>query len=1201
MCRVLCVLAAASLLALSTAATAVTIHVPADQPTIQAGIDATSYGDTVLVACGTYYEHDIIMKSGVCLISETGEADCVTIDAEGLSRVMYCEDVDETTTIEGFLLSNGFMGDAGGGGVFCSSSSPTFRSCTFADNFAGDSWSPVGGGGMRCEGSSPVLVSCEFSNNRAVGAGGGLNCVAESSPTLTDCLFSGNFAEEYRDGGGMGGGVYCSDSSPTLTGCTFTGNEAADDGYSYPGTGGGMYCDGSTPLLTNCTFSRNAARDVWEVDGHGGGMYCSGSSLTLINTIIAFSTDGEAVYCDDTSDMTLTCCNIFGNDGGDWVGCVADQCGQDGNILGDPRFCDAAQGDFTIAENSPCAPENNPECGLIGALSVGCGVVVPPEGHVAVSDTLLAFGRVCIASAGSETVLVSNSGTGWLTVHEISADHPDFSADPPSVAVPPGDSRTAEVSFTPSSTGLITGTLTILSDDPEYPAVEIPLEGEGVGLELAISDTLLSFGSVLIGAARWDHLFVTNVGCGLLTVSDISIDHEDFSANTTSFSLEPEDSREVAVEFAPSTSGSITATMTILSDDSDDPELEISLEGEGSVPPEIAVSPDSLCADLLVGETETQHITIENTGASELVWSARAIDRAGAHDATFADLTGIEILWDQRHGQGPWTHTTVVAQLESRGATVTENYARINDVLLSGYDIVWITDRCDNWPYNNWWYTEAQALADWMALGGSLLLEGEEDSSVAVFNDILTALGAGIEYSATDGTAGLTTSIHPHQTTQGVDYVHLWYPRAHLSVVASPAFQLIDDSAEVPNSACSAVGFGRVVTMASDLANNFHLTHGNTGVFVNQVFDWLARGSTCTWLSCEPSSGTVVVGGSVEVGVTFDATELIGGDYLADVQVWSNDLDDPRTYVAACLHVTGVPDIAVSETFLAFGEVEVGAVVAETLLVWNEGTDLLTVSDASSDHADFSVDPVSFAVPPEESQAVVVEFSPSSEGLITGTLTILSDDPDEGTLLVALGGTGTSTTPVEYSLYATATESGTVMLRWTVPSLSAVDGFNVYRATAEWGPFTRVNEEAVPPSSPGEFADSTVWSETTFWYELRAVFSDGSEVAIAGSPASVTTGGHLALRLFAPSPNPCRTIARIQFDLPDEAAPVRLAVYNVRGQLVRTVFRGRLARGRHVLTWDVRDERGLRASSGAYFIRLETSARTATQKILVLN
>ena len=48
-------LAISALVAIGLPATAATIHVPDDQPTIQAGIDAASAGDTVLVACGDYY------------------------------------------------------------------------------------------------------------------------------------------------------------------------------------------------------------------------------------------------------------------------------------------------------------------------------------------------------------------------------------------------------------------------------------------------------------------------------------------------------------------------------------------------------------------------------------------------------------------------------------------------------------------------------------------------------------------------------------------------------------------------------------------------------------------------------------------------------------------------------------------------------------------------------------------------------------------------------------------------------------------------------------------------------------------------------------------------------------------------------------------------------------------------------------------
>jgi hypothetical protein len=69
----------------------------------------------------------------------------------------------------------------------------------------------------------------------------------------------------------------------------------------------------------------------------------------------------------------LTCCNLYGNTNGDWIGCIADQEGSNGNISLDPLFCDAENGEFSLCSDSPCALDNNPGCGQIGALGTGCG------------------------------------------------------------------------------------------------------------------------------------------------------------------------------------------------------------------------------------------------------------------------------------------------------------------------------------------------------------------------------------------------------------------------------------------------------------------------------------------------------------------------------------------------------------------------------------------------------------------------------------------------------------------------------------------------------------------------------------------------------------------------------------------------------------------------------------------------------------
>ena len=85
-------------------AQATTIHVPTERPTIQAGIDAAFYGDTILVAAGTYYENVVCNKS----LSIIGESSHNTIiDAGGIKKCIFVNSFGAISgIISGFTLTN---------------------------------------------------------------------------------------------------------------------------------------------------------------------------------------------------------------------------------------------------------------------------------------------------------------------------------------------------------------------------------------------------------------------------------------------------------------------------------------------------------------------------------------------------------------------------------------------------------------------------------------------------------------------------------------------------------------------------------------------------------------------------------------------------------------------------------------------------------------------------------------------------------------------------------------------------------------------------------------------------------------------------------------------------------------------------------------------------------------------------------------
>jgi|GEM_PF-720945 len=83
-------------------------------------------------------------------------------------------------------------------------------------------------------------------------------------------------------------------------------------------------------------------------------------------------------------------------------------------------------------------------------------------------------------------------------------------------------------------------------------------------------------------------------------------------------------------------------------------------------------------------------------------------------------------------------------------------------------------------------------------------------------------------------------------------------------------------------------------------------------------------------------------------------------------------------------------------------------------------------------------------------------------------------------------------------------------------------------------------------------------------------------------------------------PNPFNANTCIRYAL-SRRSQVDLTVYNILGQLVRTIFRGEQQRGTHILSWDGKNNEGEDVGSGIYFYRLKTAdGAQATRKMLLL-
>jgi hypothetical protein len=181
-----------------------TIHVPADQPTIQAAIDAAQNGDTVLVAPGTYYENLQVQNKSITVRSDKGAAQTILDGGKKNVVANISAGVGFNVTLDGFTIQNGATSlSPSNGGVVA------YGFATIQNNVIRGNW----GYGITVQGGSVNILNNHVVTTAPADSQGycyvyalnGINMISNTLPyqiTPVQARISGNLIE--------GDGTFCS-------------------------------------------------------------------------------------------------------------------------------------------------------------------------------------------------------------------------------------------------------------------------------------------------------------------------------------------------------------------------------------------------------------------------------------------------------------------------------------------------------------------------------------------------------------------------------------------------------------------------------------------------------------------------------------------------------------------------------------------------------------------------------------------------------------------------------------------------------------------------------------------------------------------------------------------------------------------------------------------------------------------------------
>ncbi len=290
------------------------------------------------------------------------------------------------------------------------------------------------------------------------------------------------------------------------------------------------------------------------------------------------------------------------------------------------------------------------------------------EANISVSPDQVDFGNVLAGEMPSAVITISNTGGSPLGINNISltgADAGLFVETNDCTTVDAGSSCQVEVTYLASGDATHSAGLVIASTDEDEPSISVPLTGTSeveTSPEISVNPMSVDFLRVAVGSAASRSVTVSNQGTQELNVTAIEVsgaNASDFVASHDCGMLQPEDTCSVDVTFTPPADGVYSAALNVQSDDPENPQVSVSLVGEGFTNTGNAIE-----------------ISLDLVGETHIVTAGGVAPLTGSIEALFDLATGIytaDLMLDPTSGDfpllGSFLGTSAVIAFEQVGQT----------------------------------------------------------------------------------------------------------------------------------------------------------------------------------------------------------------------------------------------------------------------------------------------------------------------------------------------------------------------------------------------------------------------------------------------------------------------------------------------------------------------------------------------------